>query len=47
MTRMRLIERGILDIKSMITATYPLERTREAVQSVADRTVVGAVITFA
>jgi Zn-dependent alcohol dehydrogenase len=42
----RLIERGVLDIKSMITATYPLERTREAVQAVADRTVVGAVITF-
>jgi S-(hydroxymethyl)glutathione dehydrogenase / alcohol dehydrogenase len=43
----RLIERGVLDIKSTITATYPLERTREAVQAVADRTVVGAVITFA
>ncbi len=42
----KLIERGILDVKSMITATYPLERTREAVQAVADRTVVGAVITF-
>lgn len=42
----RLIERGLLDIKSMVTATYPLERTREAVQAVADRTVVGAVITF-
>jgi Zn-dependent alcohol dehydrogenase len=41
----RLIERGVLDIKSMITATYPLERPREAVQ-VANRTVVGVVITF-
>jgi hypothetical protein len=30
----------------MVTATYPFERTREAVQAVADRTVVGAVITF-
>jgi hypothetical protein len=30
----------------MITATYPLERTREAVQAVADRTVVDAVMTF-
>jgi hypothetical protein len=31
----------------MVTKTYPLERTREAVQEVADRTVLGAVITFA
>lgn len=41
-----LIERGLLDVKSTITATYPLERTREAIQAVADRTVLGAVITF-
>jgi hypothetical protein len=34
-------------MKSMITRTYPIERTREAVQDVADRTVLGAVITFA
>jgi S-(hydroxymethyl)glutathione dehydrogenase / alcohol dehydrogenase len=42
----RMIEKGLIDAKSMISATYPLERTREAVQAVADRTVVGAVITF-
>jgi S-(hydroxymethyl)glutathione dehydrogenase / alcohol dehydrogenase len=42
----RLIEKGLLDTKSMVTATYPLDRTREAVQAVADRTTVGAVITF-
>ena len=42
----RMIEKGLIDAKSLITATYPLDRTREAVQAVADRTVVGAVITF-
>jgi S-(hydroxymethyl)glutathione dehydrogenase/alcohol dehydrogenase len=42
----RLIEKGEIDMKAMITATYPLERTREAVQAVADRTVLGAVVTF-
>ncbi|MBZ5577477.1 MAG: alcohol dehydrogenase catalytic domain-containing protein [Acidobacteriia bacterium] len=43
----KLIERGEIDMKSMITATYPIERTREAIQAVGDRTVLGAVITFA
>jgi S-(hydroxymethyl)glutathione dehydrogenase/alcohol dehydrogenase len=43
----KLIERGLIDMKSMITATYPIERTREAIQAVGDRTVLGAVITFA
>jgi S-(hydroxymethyl)glutathione dehydrogenase / alcohol dehydrogenase len=42
----KLIEKGSIDMKSMITATYPIERTREAVQAVGDRTVLGAVITF-
>lgn len=42
----KLIERGMIDMKSMITATYPIERTREAIQAVGDRTVLGAVITF-
>jgi S-(hydroxymethyl)glutathione dehydrogenase/alcohol dehydrogenase len=42
----KLIEKGLLDIKSMVTATYPLDRAMEAVQAVADRTTVGAVITF-
>jgi hypothetical protein len=37
----------MIDMKLMVTKTYPLERTREAVQEVADRTVLGAVITFA
>jgi S-(hydroxymethyl)glutathione dehydrogenase/alcohol dehydrogenase len=42
-----LIEKGSIDMKSMVTATYPIERTREAIQAVGDRTVLGAVITFA
>jgi S-(hydroxymethyl)glutathione dehydrogenase/alcohol dehydrogenase len=42
----KLIEKGVIDTKSMITARYPLERAREAVQAVADRTTLGAVITF-
>ncbi len=42
----KLIEKGLLDVKSLVTATYPLERTREAVQAVADRTQLGAVIVF-
>jgi S-(hydroxymethyl)glutathione dehydrogenase/alcohol dehydrogenase len=43
----KLIEKGVIDMKSMISATYPIERTREAIQAVGDRTVLGAVITFA
>ncbi len=43
----KLMEKGVIDMKSMVTATYPIERTREAIQAVGDRTVLGAVITFA
>ena len=43
----KMIERGVIDMKSMVTATYPIERTREAIQVVGDRTTLGAVITFA
>lgn len=43
----KLIENGVIDMKSMVTATYPIERTREAIQAVGDRTQLGAVITFA
>ncbi len=42
----KLIEKGEIDTKAMVTARYPLERTKEAVQAVADRTTLGAVITF-
>ena len=43
----KLIEKGVIDMKSMVTKTYPIEQTRQAVQDVSDRTVLGAVITFA
>jgi S-(hydroxymethyl)glutathione dehydrogenase / alcohol dehydrogenase len=42
----KLIEKGTLDVKSIVTNTYPLDRAMEAVRAVADRTAVGAVITF-
>jgi S-(hydroxymethyl)glutathione dehydrogenase/alcohol dehydrogenase len=42
----KLIEKGAIDAKSMVTATYPLDRAMEAVQAVADRTELGAVVTF-
>ena len=42
----RLIEKGTIDMKPIVTATYPLDRVREAIQAVADRTTVAAVITF-
>src|SRR5690349_15161175 len=43
----KLIEKGVIDMKSMVTKTYPIEQTREAIQAVGDRTVLGAAITFA
>ena len=42
----KLIEKGVIDMKSMVTKTYPIEETRQAVQDVGDRTVLGAVILF-
>jgi S-(hydroxymethyl)glutathione dehydrogenase/alcohol dehydrogenase len=43
----KLIDMGQFDAKALVTATYPLERTAEAFQAVADRTTVCAVVTFA
>jgi S-(hydroxymethyl)glutathione dehydrogenase/alcohol dehydrogenase len=43
----RLIEAGLFDAKSMATATFALDRAREAFQAAADRTTVAAVIVFA
>ena len=43
----KLVDMGRFDAKSMITGTYPLERTREAFQAVADRTTACAVVVFA
>lgn len=42
----KLIERGKLDAKSMITKTYRIEDTRQAVQDVADRTIMVGVIAY-
>ena len=42
-----LMEKGVIDMKSVVTATYPLERAMEAVQAVADRTTLAAVVVFA
>jgi threonine dehydrogenase-like Zn-dependent dehydrogenase len=42
----KLIENGAIDMKTMVTKTYPIEQAREAIQAVGDRTVLGAVITF-
>jgi len=42
----KLIERGLYDAKSLITSSYPLEKTMDAYQAVADRTTVTAMITF-
>lgn len=42
----RLIEKGQFNAKALATATYPLDRSKEALQAVSDRTTVGAVIVF-
>ena len=42
----KLIEKGRRDAKSMITKTYRLADGRQAVQDVADRRVITAVILF-
>ena len=41
-----LIERGRIDVKSMITKTYPLSETRQAIQDCADRTVITSVVLY-
>jgi S-(hydroxymethyl)glutathione dehydrogenase/alcohol dehydrogenase len=42
----RLIETGQFNAKAMATATYPLDRAKEAFQAVADRTTIAAVVVF-
>jgi len=42
----KLIERGKIDAKSMITKRYTLENSRQAVQDTADRTIITGVIDF-
>ncbi len=43
----KLVDQGLFDAKSLVTATYPLERTREAFQAVGERTTTCAVVVFA
>jgi S-(hydroxymethyl)glutathione dehydrogenase/alcohol dehydrogenase len=42
----KLIEAGLFNAKAIATATFPLERVREAFQAAADRTTIGAVVVF-
>ncbi|HEY7449586.1 MAG TPA: alcohol dehydrogenase catalytic domain-containing protein [Vicinamibacterales bacterium] len=42
----KLIERGVIDAKSMITKRYSLAESRQAVQDTADRTIITGVIEF-
>ena len=42
----RLIERGLFDAASLVTATFPIERATESFQAVADRTTIGSVVVF-
>ena len=42
----RLIETGHFNAKALATATFPMSRSKDALQAVADRTAVGAVIVF-
>ena len=43
----KLIERGLYDAKSLVTARYPLEKTLEAYEAVAYRTTVTAIVEYA
>jgi S-(hydroxymethyl)glutathione dehydrogenase/alcohol dehydrogenase len=40
----KLMERGLLDAKTMIQGTYPLDRSAEACQEITDRTKVATVV---
>jgi threonine dehydrogenase-like Zn-dependent dehydrogenase len=42
----RLIEGKEFDAKSLVTAIFPLDRAREALQAAADRTTVTGIVTF-
>jgi S-(hydroxymethyl)glutathione dehydrogenase/alcohol dehydrogenase len=43
----KLIERGKIDAKSMITRTYSVTQMREAIQDCADRTIIAGAVLFA
>jgi threonine dehydrogenase-like Zn-dependent dehydrogenase len=42
----RLVETGQFNAKALATATFPPDRAKDAIQAVADRTTISAVITF-
>ena len=42
----KLIEKGVLDAKSVITRRYTLDQSRQAIQDTADRTIITGVIEF-
>jgi S-(hydroxymethyl)glutathione dehydrogenase/alcohol dehydrogenase len=42
----KLVDQGLFDAKAMVTATYTLDRAREAFQAVGDRTTMCAVVIF-
>jgi S-(hydroxymethyl)glutathione dehydrogenase/alcohol dehydrogenase len=42
----KLMEKGVLDAKSMITRTYRIEETRQAIQDCADRTIMVGVVLY-
>jgi Zn-dependent alcohol dehydrogenase len=42
----KLIERGKLDAKSMITRRYTIDQARQAIQDTADRAIIIGVIEF-
>lgn len=41
---LKMVERGHLDVKSMVTTTFPFERAIESLQAVSDRTTIGSVL---
>jgi S-(hydroxymethyl)glutathione dehydrogenase/alcohol dehydrogenase len=42
----KLVDMGLFDARAMVTATYPLDQTREAFQAVGERTTTCAVVEF-
>jgi Zn-dependent alcohol dehydrogenase len=43
----KLIEKGVIDAKSVITKTYTLAESRQSVQDTGERTIITGVIEFA
>lgn len=42
----KMIEKGQFDAKSLVGETFPVERTRDALQAAADRATISAIVTF-